>query len=606
MGKWVPLKFDLGPIPGLAAAIQELVDAIVGITTIIKTATEIIAALITDALNVEAMIIKAALQAIEDILNQFIQGTVALHLLIVPPRRILPSINESAYDWTVYENPYTAISPPLVADSRDFYQKLNTVFNVVGGNPAFGRTVLESLDDQADSNRPQYDATNAYFAVVMLAGATSILELISYIIALMSVFKGKTRSMMPPSIAPPPQDLRASTVAAGKSNRVAVRLTWKNPPTQQELRAFDDAKPLITEIREIAIVRTTDPTMITAKLWSDLLIGYQPTIMGESERERQNIKIITTQKGQVDLIRIFKYDGVQDTYVDDDAKLTKGVNYYYSVAYRYALAMPDLDGKVTASSYVPQNYFGISNVVKALVDKEKYVTHRAGILPDWDMTPNVLDLIPDLKFFLALIKNYVEAMKSQVAGAQSAIHSYITFLENEITRYTNYALAIADKIRSLTELAKFLQGGIYVTVMEGAEGGTQAFIGELMTRLTDESDTTAPPFFRHGVTAGVVMYAGAPNPTALASVKALIALLLGLGSGGSALEQAIDSIDNVMGALENQPSFAANMLPIPADTTATSATTSTTAATTPPATTFDDTMSPVPAGTPGSNIPFDP
>jgi hypothetical protein len=595
LGKWDALKFDLGPIPQLAEAIQTLADTIVTVATIVKAATEIIATLVTDLLNVEAMLIKAALQAIEDILNQFIQGTVALHLLAVPPRRFLPVINDSATDWTLYDNPYTAISPPLMEDSRDFYQKLDAVFNILGGNPAFGRTVLESLGDQADFNRPQYGATDAYYSVVILAGATSILELIGYIQALMSVFKGKTRTMLPPVIAPPPQDLKASTVSASTSNRVAVRVSWKNPPTQQELRAFDDAKPFITEIREVAIVRTTDPTMITAKLWNDILLNYQPTALSDSEREHQNVKSFTTAKGKVDLIRIFKFDGVRESYVDDDAALTKGVTYHYAAAYRYAFVMPDLDGKVTPESYLLQNYFAISNVAKALVDKEKYVTHRAGLPPDWDMTPNVLDLIPDLKFFLALIKNYVEAMKSQVTGAQSAINSYIAFLESEIKRYSDYALAVAEKIRSLSELAKILQGGLYVTVIEGAAGGTQAFIGELMNRLMDESDDTAPPFFRHGVTAGLVIYAGAPNPLALESVKALIALLLGFGSGGSVLEQAIDSVDKVMGVLEIQPNFTPAMLP-------------TTTTATPPTdeTTFDDAMAPVPAGTSGSNIPFDP
>lgn len=597
MGKWETLKFELGPLPGLAKLIQDLADALILAASIIKTATEIIAALVTDALNVEATLIKAALQAIEDILNQLIQGTAAIHLLVVPPRRMLPVINDNATPWTIDNNPYTTIGSSVasVDDARSFYEKLDAIFNVLGGNPAYGRTVLDSLGDENDRNRPQYDATNAYYSVVILAGATSILELFDYILALMSLFKGKARTMMPPSIAPPPQDLRATTIAAPNSGRVAVRLSWQNAPSQQELRAFDDAKPLLLRIDELAVVRTTDPTLVTAKLWSDLLLGYQPTALSSSETERQNVKTFTTSKGQVDLIRIFKFNSGRDSYVDDDPKLVKGVAYHYSVAYRYALAIPDLDGKVTDARYVKQNYAAISNVVKTLVDKDRYPTHHAGILPDWDMTPNALDLIPDLKFFLALIKNYIETMKSQVAGAQSALNGYVAFLKSEIDRYTTYAIDIANRIRTLSELAKLLQGGIYVSVIDGASGGTQAFMSELMTRLTDESDSSAPPFFRHGVTAGMVIYAGAPNPAALESVKALLALLFGLGGSGSALEQAIDSIDNVMVALEKQPSFSPAMLPT--DTTPTPPTDETT---------FDETMSPVPAGTPGANVPFDP
>lgn len=623
MGKWDTLKFDLGPITPLAEAIQQLADVITTIATIIKTATEIIAALAVDTLNAQTLLIQAALQAISDILNQFIQGTAALHVLVVPPRRMLPFLNDgnnTNIKWDRESNPYVLEAEDEVGamltgaslstvEAQDFYSQLDAVFNTIGGNPAFGRTVYESLNDADDFNRPQYGATDAYYAVVILAGATSFLELFDYILALMTLFKGKARTMLPPMIAPPPQDLRVSTVSAPKSGRVAVRLTWNNPPTRQEIRVYDDAKPLYTKIQEVAIARTTDPRLITAKLWSDFFPGYQPPVLTTYGQDQKNVKTFTTQKGQVDLIYLTTYDGVLDTYVDDDAALTKGVSYYYCVAYRYSMAIPNLDGKVTAENTIPQNYAAISNVAKALVDKEKYVTHHAGILPDWDMTPNALDLIPDLKFFLALIKNYVDTMQSQLAGTKSAIISYIRFLEAEITRYSNYALAVAEKIRTLTELANILKGGIYVTTISGASGGTPAFYSELLKRLTDETDTTAPPFFRHGITSGMVLFAGAPNPAALDSVKALLALLFGLGGGNTALQGAIDSIDNVMDVIEATPEFTAGMLPETTPTVEEETTTEDTLdanTTTPDATTFDDTMVPVPAGTPGSNVPYDP
>ena len=582
---WQALKIDLGPIPELAQAVQSLADAINLALSIIKTATEIISALVIDTLNAEALLIRAALQAIEDILNQFIQGSAKLHLLVVPPRKALPYLDEKAPGWTVYDNPYTMISAPPYEDARDFYTKLDSVFNVLGGNPAYGRTVIESLADEADVNRPQYGDTDAYFAVAILAGHTSIIELLGYIMALMNVFKGAVKQPLAPTeIARPPQDLKVSTVAAPNSSRVAVRLTWKNAPTKQEIKGFSSPYSLYTRIDEIAIIRTTDPSLLTAKLWSDLFAGYQPTALSGTDQEQKNVKTIKTSKGTTTLVRVFKYDGVMDTFIDDDASLTKGVNFFYTLAYRYSLALPDADGKLTKQSYLAQNYAAISNVAKAVVDKDRYVTHRAGNFPDWDATPSALDLIPDLKFFLALIKNYVETMKSQVVGAQSALNSYVAFLKSEIDRYSAYAAAVSDRIRSLSEIMRLPQQGIYLTAMESASGGTPDFMNTIMTRLLDEQDPTAPPYFRHGVTAGLVIYAGAPNPAELASVKELLSLLLGLNTGHTALEQATASIDQVLTTLETPAAVVA----------------------TPSQVTFDDAMGPVDAGDPAANVPFDP
>ena len=603
-GHWQKLSFDFGPITPLAEAVQTLADTINIALSIIKTATDIIATLLTDFISAEAMLIKAALTAIDDVLKQLIQGTAKLHMLVVPPRKALPFIDTlDTTDWTAYNNPFTQVGPtPTMEDSRNFYEKLDSVFKVLGGNPAYGRTVLESLVDPNDQNRPQYGPTDAYFSVVILAGTTSILELIGIIMALTNVFKGSLRNpMLPTEIARPPQDVRARIIAAPNTPRIGVRLSWKNPPTRQELRAFDAAQPLITQIREVAIVRSTDPSMVQAKTWDTLMAGFQPTQLGSSDTEKTDVKTIKTPKGTTVLKYLGKFDwaGSPESYVDSDPVLAKGTynKYYYAVAFRYSMAMPDLNGKVTESSHLYQRYSAISNVVTAQADKDRIPSCRTGNFPDWDATPNVLDLIPDLKFFLALIQNYVETMKSQLVGASSALLSYIAFLKSEIARYSAYAAAISDRVRALAELMRFPQSGVYVTLIANSKGGTQDFIGQLTSRLTDETDATAPPYFRYGVTAGVVLFAGAPNPADLASVQELIALLLGLNSGQSALGQAIESIDNVVGLLEKAPVFAPDM------TVDTSGTTTTTIAS---QQTFNDALEPVDPGSTDANVPFDP
>jgi len=590
-GQWKSLSFDLGPIKPLAEGVQRLTDTLTLVLTIVQTATDIVAKLIVDILSAEALLIQTALQAIEDVLTQYIEGAAKIHLLTVPPRVALPPDAQELLSLSPYNDGLTTNLRPNDVSDMSFQDKLNAVFNVEGGNASYGRTVMESIADERDLNRPQYSDTDAYYAVVILAGGTSILELFDYVIRLMAVFDGalKSRKMLPAVVARTPQDLRARTIAAPGTPRVGVHLNWTNPPTDQVLTGFGENTRV--SIQEIAILRSTDPRTIAAKGWDGFMLGYQPTPLGGEDRERSNVKTFTTGKGQTTLLKLKLFDGAQDSYVDNDATLAKGQDYYYALAYRYGLAVADRSGKYT--TFVSQRYQQISNTVKVRVDADKIPFSYGGTPPDWDATPSALDLFPDLKYFLALLRDYVETLKSQVVGASNALQSYLAFLKSEVDRYIAYATMINERVKSLIELMRLPQSGIYVTLISGSRGGTQAFASALTQRLSDESDITAPPYFRHGVTAGVVLFAGAPNPANLASVQALISLLLGLSSGPTAFEQAVDSIDQVLTVVE-QKTFTEAMLPGPAPEV------------TEAQQTFDDTMAPVAATDDSANVPFDP
>ena len=590
-GNWKSLSFDLGPIKPLAEGVQRLTDTLTTVLTIVQTATDIVAKLIVDVLSAEALLIQTALQAIEDVLTQYIEGAAKIHLLTVPPRVALPPDAQELLSLSPYSDGLTSNMSQDLVEEKSFQAKLNAVFDIEGGNAAYGRTVLESISDERDLNRPQYSNTDAYYAVVILAGGTSILELFDYVIRLMAVFDGalKSRKMMPAVVARTPQDLTARTIAAPGTPRVGVRLSWTNPPSDQMLTGFGENTRVV--IQEIAVLRSTDPRTIGAKGWNDFMLGYQPTALSGETREVTNVKTFTTGKGKTDLLVVKVFDGAQDSFVDNDATLAKGQDYYYALAYRYGLAVADKSGKYT--KFIAQRYQQISNVVKVRVDADKIPFSYGGVPPDWDATPSALDLFPDLKYFLALLRNYVETLKSQVVGASNALQSYLAFLKNEIDRYIAYATLINDRVKSLIELMRLPQSGIYVTLISGSSGGTQSFVDTLTQRLSDESDATAPPYFRHGVTAGVVLFAGGPNPAALASVQALISLLLGLSSGPTAFEQAVDSIDQVLTVVEEK-TFTEAMLPGPAPEVPESQQT------------FDDSMAPVEATDDSANVPFDP
>jgi hypothetical protein len=602
-GNWKSLSFDLGPITPLAEGLQSLTDTLATILTIVKTATDIVAQLAVNTLSTEALLIQAALQAIQDVLTQYIEGAAKVHFLVVPPRKALPPDAQALMALSPYENGLALDLRPEVVEQMDFQTKLNQVFDVAGGNADYGRTVAESLTDENDPNRPQYSDTDAYFAVAIVAGGTSLLELYDYAARLMAVFDGalKGRKLMPVVALRTPQDLRARVIAAPGTPRIGVRLNWSNLASEQILTGYGDGNVKI-RIDEVAIIRSTDRRAFAAKTWDALMGSYQPTPLGDDEQQRLNVKTIKTADGTTQLLALLKFTGQPESYVDNDSTLAKGQDYYYAVAYRFSTLVPDNLGKYAHSE--PQRYFQISSVVKAHVDAEKVPFSYGGVPPDWDATPSALNLFPDLKYFLALLRDYVQTLQSQAAGAASALASYVLFLQSEIDRYVAYAQAINERVAALTELMRLPQTGIYVTLISGASGGTSAFMSALTDRLSDQSDTTAPPYFRHGVTSGLVIFAGAPNPAALDSVQLLISLLLGLSSGPTAFEQAVDSIDQVLTAVEDR-TFSNSMASVPADTTVGGAPNEVPPTSTPTAT-FSDGMEPTTPDSADANIPWDP
>jgi hypothetical protein len=215
------------------------------------------------------------------------------------------------------------------------------------------------------------------------------------------------------------------------------------------------------------------------------------------------------------------------------------------------------------------------------------------VKPDWISHPSVLDLIPDLKFFMAMLQARIASLGDFTLGANAALQSYIKFLTAELTRYQDFADEINAKVAKLSTLLSLPAAGIYVTSIDEASGGVDTFLRTLTTRLTDTSDDTAPPFFRTGFTAGIVLLLGAPNPAEFASTKALLELIFGAGSGNTPFEDALDSIDNLLSSLEDTV-FGDDMKPgTPPESTVSKKT-------------FDDQMNPVDASNSTANVPFDP
>jgi len=587
MSNWSKLSFDgvLAPLEAITSGLSKVTSAITLALTIQKTLLKTIATLMLDLLNVQALIIKAALTAIQTILDSYFKGG-KIHLLIVPIQKQLPYKLESIFSAPQADDSW-AMADELTEQQRsDFEEAVNRIATADQGNEGFARTVLESLDDLGDDNRPQYDDSGAIYAVMVLAGAQNIIGILDLLLAIQGILgislKGNT--LLPPAIETSPQDVRATPVASQDTPNIGVLLEWENPPPLITLSNFDGS---FLRVQEIAIIRSTSDEAIMAQDWSSFFIS-QPAELGENDADKSNV--LTSLDDQTTVIKQFKFFAARSAYVDDDKSLAKNTDYYYAVAFRYAIAPPPgTDGKTT---YITQNFHKVSNVVKVRVTDTVPMT-RGGVPPDWLTHPSPLDLIPDLKFYFKMIQAYVESLKVQGSGAKAAIESYIKFLEAEIERYNDFQTNVVNRIARLVKLFQLPAGGVYITTIDMASGGNDALKREIVNRLTDEADTSAPPFFRNGITAGFVILAGASNPAEIAPVKTLISLLFGGGGVATAFEDAVNSIDAALTAAE-EITFGEDMQK------------GTPPETIPSYATFDDSLTGVPADDPSAKVPFDP
>lgn len=598
---WVNIKLE-GVVPTsikqLASTIDTIVSALKAALNIQVTALKVISALSTDLLNAEALIIKSAVSTLESALDPLLSDA-SIHLLVVPFRK---QTNYRLADPEYFRTWKFADSddgPPVdqtaALEERKLNEKLKYINFYEGGNYGFLRTVMEALDDQGDDQRPQYDENHAIFANVWVAGASDIVGILDALLTLEGLFgiSLKSNSFVPRNLIRTPQDVTAKQIVA-PAGKKGVLLGWGNPPAETTFPEFGDVR---LRLYEVAVVRSTDDNVMTARSWTDIFGGEQPKVMDEDETEDETDGLESeNEKSQV--IARFRYDGVRDSYLDDWSDFKENTDYYYTVAFRYGVEMPpgvSVSNATIVDGFSIMDYKLISAVQHVRFNKNMPESTQ-GVKPDWVATPGILSLIPDLQFYIAALQQYINALSDQALGANSALQSYISFLEAEIQRYEDLAEQITARIQKLVGLLKTPEAGIYTTAIALEEGGTAAFMRELMRRMLDEGDTSAPPF-RSGTefVAGIVMLAGAPNFAQLSSIKTLVDLLFGTSTSlKTAFEEAVDSIEKVIEE-QSEQILGPDLQPTtttPTETTAYK--------------TFDDGMNPVSENDPDANVPFDP
>lgn len=598
--QWVNIKLE-GVIPDTIKQLANTIDTIVGALKLALeiqvTALKIISTLSTDLLNAEALIIKGAISTIESALSPLLDDA-QLHLLVVPFRKQPHYRLADPQTFQSWQFADSDDGPPVdtaaAQKERTLNEQLHHINFYNGGNQGFLRTIMESLDDRGDEHRPRYDKDSAIYANVWVAGASDIVGILDALLTLEGLFgiALKSNSFVPRNIIRTPQDPTAKQIVAPNGQKGTL-VSWTNPDTETTFPEFNDMR---IRLYEIAVIRSTDDEVLVAKNWTDIFGGDQPTVLEDDDTEGET-NGLQSDNGKSQVIARFRYDGVRATYLDDWDGFEDNVDYYYTTAFRYGLEMSDgiTTGGTVIDGFAILDYKLLSSVQKVRFGKNIPESSK-GVKPDWVATPGVLSLIPDLQFYVQVLQQYLDALGNQALGANSALQSYIKFLEAEIARYEDLAEQITSRIQKLVGLLKTPEAGIYTTSIALDSGGIDAFMRELMRRMLDKEDTSAPPFYNGTeYVAGLVLLAGAPNFAQLTSIKTFIDLLFGTSTSiQTSYEQAIASIDKVLKEQETQY-LGPNLRPTDEAPTTTES-----------YKTFNDGMTPVSAANPDANVPNDP
>lgn len=541
--------FELPKLPdGLSAAsngLNTISGAVGTLMGMLKTAVEILAALDVSGLNPAQLIIKAAVEAIQQAIKSLLEDS-GVYVLLVPVRRqvvISPLVESALAAVGLPGLPPGQISPTVAKMTAvDAGTALSSfLFNsssADGGNAGFLRTVVESIDDPGDAGRPQFGENDAVAGFYILAGAADFSKLLGLTSTLNALFATKrSGSSLDVPDLPVPQNLRVKAVP-GPDGKVTALLEWD---TQLPLVKVPTLGDTVVQVTEFCVIRSKTPSLLS-RFTVQEVFGSGNLSVG---------KKIGVGDDEIEVIAVEEYvgTGLRSNYYDT-SELEAGKPYYYTVGYNMSVGSA-ID--IAQGSAQDVGFRRLSNAAKL------YYTGRAersgaGTAPDWIRTPSVVDLLPDVSGLIRQLLAFLEQMGGTTSGFGDMLRGYAKFLEQEIENFQGLVDAVAGQIDKLTALTSVpTDVGVYFKPFGGV-GGVEYMIRDLASALSDSTDDGRPPFDSGDeFVTGIVVLAGAPTEAGLVGVKTMIDTLFGGASAdASPLATAVSVISTAVVEAEQQ------------------------------------------------------
>lgn len=548
--------------------IQNVLDEVTSLLNTVKQILEVArAVLILSSADPLELIIKQLLDEIDRLLENISEKT-TINAIIIP-------IHKQAFG-VGNEVDFSNLGGPtfgqMVADSAfvgsavqyqgtstiDLAQFINSAPYAIGGNKGFYSTLVESLQDTGDINRPLFDETFAVTGGCALLGTRSFADLNKILNLLLALLKLGDRTDPLRNAFRPPQNLRARvipiTTVAANPGRIGVVLDWEKPQLRINFPLYNEEEALIDEI---LVIRSTDKTLREKFSWSEVFATDVTNDLND---------LPVTASGRTKVIKRIRNDGFSGSYVDDDPNLAEDSVYYYTLAFRYKLN----------DQYLRINFF--SNAVR--VQFTRPLVTATSEPPDWFSSPSLVEIFPALEEIVGAIRLILAELRTKSFSGPTILDQVIEAIDSLVKRGELANAILQEILELLRVLSNTDVGGIYATTITTNSGGMKAWTSELARRLSNKADASRPPYDDpRDLVTGIIMVAGAPitlgdiNTTIpfnaqILALEKLFELIFGSGKSNPVLD-AIDAVDNPSGNT-TKPAFGAGMQPsrVPAATVA--------------------------------------
>lgn len=511
---------------GLIEKLKQLLEALVAV---LEAILNVIAAF----LDPIVALIKALIEKIKDVIEGFLKDLGA-YVLYVPIRKRLMTdflgLGDITPSWAdglgIIQDgvsPVNATNPEL----NEFIVKSN---RYDGGNGGFFRTIIESLYDEGDLNRPQFfDATDFVGGIVLVMGAN--IDPLGFLDDIWSLFKIFDGPETVPKI-PKPKNLRVRPMTNLSTGVFDALLTWD--PMEVPLTHLTDLGNTIYYPYRYAVIRgKNNCSMLSAQNILDLM-GKRTLAVGDTFGGGSNQVVY---EGPFDISKV--------SYLDTHIQSTIDDSFYYAVAWK--LKAFNADEKITADGGAIIDYWQISNIARAI----PFPSIPASTPPDWYRTPSIESLFPAFAELLRRIVAEIEKFASRLTSGAEILKSYVEFLKSEIRRYEELINYFLDKLAEIIAKLQMPKAGVYMRTFKG-EGGMNYFLSDLARSLLP-GYKNHPPFDQGDeYVTGVVILAGGLELTVDGLIEGLSWIFGTKTDSAGEMEEALAQLNTAVENAEDQ------------------------------------------------------
>lgn len=512
---------------------QAAANVVETLANTVKALVDVLSKLLVDFTDLAAEAVLAAIEALREIIKDLTQSAGAYFLFV--PMHVIDPLEWTGDPATYYLANNDNQSVPILSTAPG----PDTIAQPAeggAGNYGFYTQVAESLSDDLDINRPQFDEDAYVGATVLLYGADSFQDLLVMARKLMRLFDLPEMGIdLAPDTIPVPTGLRTTIVPnplVGSDSILAqyttssenfatqpnaVKLEWNSVDKDWVISKYGDLRFTIDEVR---LYRWEDGEYTPKQVQA----GDGPDPMWSVE-----------------------YDGLTTLVFDTD--IEPGKTYWYALCYTINV----LNDDDTVARTLEPPYIDLADI-RVVIPTSIHIAPQKGVPPDWTALP-IFSAIPSLDQLVIRLERWLDIIEAGVKSTSDDVDEYVAFLNKMIDRYTRQIQEITSAINDIVDALTWpsVYGGMWN--MKPGKGGNQYFLKELGKALF-EPTTPNRPAFDTGTepVIGVVMYLGSDTAGEISKFVDTIDLLFGAfaASTQNNVSTALESMGVVEGELDRQ------------------------------------------------------